>query len=31
MNLPSNNSLEPTRVTKARFVWLGSGAAQLNR
>lgn len=26
-----NNSLEPTPATKARFVWSGSGAAQLNR
>jgi hypothetical protein len=26
-----NNSLEPTPVTKARFVWLSSGAAQLKR
>jgi hypothetical protein len=26
-----NNSLEPTPVTKARFVWFSSGAAQLNR
>lgn len=28
---PSNNSLEPTPATKARFVWCGSGAAQLCR
>jgi hypothetical protein len=26
-----NNALEPTPVTKARFVWSGSGAAQLSR
>jgi hypothetical protein len=26
-----NNSLEPTPVTKARFVWFSSGAAQLSR
>ena len=26
-----NKSLEPTPVTKARVVWLSSGAAQLNR
>jgi hypothetical protein len=26
-----NHSLVPTPVTKARFVWLGSGAAHLNR
>jgi hypothetical protein len=26
-----NNSLEPTPVTKARFVWFSSGAAQLKR
>ncbi len=26
-----NNSLEPTPVTKARFVWLSIGAAQLSR
>lgn len=26
-----NNSLEPTPVTKAGFVWFSSGAAQLNR
>jgi hypothetical protein len=26
-----NKSLEPTPVTKARFVWFSSGAAQLNR
>lgn len=27
----SNNLLEPTPLTKARFVWVTSGAAQLNR
>ncbi|HEU4604335.1 MAG TPA: hypothetical protein VFS24_20335 [Steroidobacteraceae bacterium] len=27
----SNNALEPTPVTKARFVWFSSGAAQLCR
>lgn len=27
----SINSLEPTPVTKARFIGIGSGAAQLNR
>jgi hypothetical protein len=27
----SNNALEPTPVTKARFVWCGSGAAQRKR
>ena len=27
----ANNSLEPTPVTKARFVWFSSGAAQLSR
>ena len=27
----SNNALEPTPVTKARFVWLSSGAAQRKR
>jgi len=27
----SNNALEPTPVTKARFVWSSSGAAQLCR
>jgi hypothetical protein len=27
----SNNALEPTPVTKARFVWFGSGAAQRRR
>ena len=26
-----NNALEPTPVTKAGFVWVGSGAAQPNR
>ena len=26
-----NNSLEPTPLTKARFVWSSSGAAQLSR
>ena len=26
-----NNALEPTPVTKARFVWFGSGAAQRKR
>lgn len=26
-----NNSLEPTPVTEARFVWSSSGAAQLKR
>jgi hypothetical protein len=29
--LSANKSLEPTPVTKARFVWFSSGAAQLNR
>jgi hypothetical protein len=29
MKVPSNKSLEPTRLTKASFVSVSSGAAQL--
>jgi hypothetical protein len=31
MKVPSNKSLEPTRLTKARFVSVSSGAAQPKR
>jgi hypothetical protein len=31
MKVPSNKSLEPTPLAKARFVSVSSGAAQLKR